>query len=94
MTYKLLKQGVRRLQDGACIPDNSANTDWLRYQKWLAEGNTPEPQDPDPLPPTFEQEVQSHFDSNKFMRGLVRVLANRFNLTPQQILAAIKNAID
>lgn len=48
--YKLLKFGVRRLADGACIPDAADNSDWKRYQEWLAAGNTPQPADPDPVP--------------------------------------------
>ena len=45
MAYKLLKQGVRRIVDGASIPQNPENTDWQQYQKWLAASNTPQPAD-------------------------------------------------
>lgn len=48
MAYKLLKFGVRRLLDGACIPSDPRNTDWQEYQKWLAAGNVPEPADSEP----------------------------------------------
>jgi hypothetical protein len=43
--YKLIKdiKSVQRLSDGAFIPFDPANTDFVEYQKWLADGNTPLP---------------------------------------------------
>lgn len=44
-TYKFprLGDGIIRLQDGAAIPPDAANSDWRQYQAWLAAGNTPDP---------------------------------------------------
>ena len=34
---------VIRTADGALIPNDPANRDWIEYQKWLADGNVPDP---------------------------------------------------
>ena len=42
--YKLTNEGVQNVEMGAFIPANPANRDWRKYQAWLAEGNTPDPE--------------------------------------------------
>ena len=36
---------ILRISDNACIPFDPDNTDFVEYQKWLSEGNTPLPAD-------------------------------------------------
>lgn len=42
--YKLKSNGIIRLLDNVNIPNDPKNRDWRKYQKWLAEGNKPEPE--------------------------------------------------
>jgi len=49
--YKLLKDIdgndrtdlILRISDNANIPSDPKNRDWVAYQEWLAQGNTPDP---------------------------------------------------
>jgi hypothetical protein len=45
--YKLTEfnTGIIRTSDNAFIPFDPDNTDFVEYQKWLSEGNTPIPAD-------------------------------------------------
>jgi hypothetical protein len=41
---------IIRTTDGACIPFDPANMDFVEYNKWLSEGNIPLPPDEPTLP--------------------------------------------
>lgn len=45
MTYKLTQsnQSIQRVSDGACIPKDPDNSDYMTYLDWVEAGNTPEP---------------------------------------------------
>ena len=48
--YKLTNnESIIRIEDGACIPNDPANTDYAQYLLWT-ETNTPTPADPIPEP--------------------------------------------
>lgn len=79
--YKLIHgtSTVLRLTDNAGIPADSGNTDYRKYQEWLAKGNIPTPADP--LPPPDPKMVGVAFDgvmcsaTRDDQNGLVAVLA-------------------
>jgi hypothetical protein len=66
MTYTVTPQGsVTRDSDGAFIPKDPQNTDWLLYLAWVALGNTPTvPQvSPEALQASLVSTVQGLMDT-------------------------------
>ena len=44
-SFNQIENCIKRIEDGACIPFDPANTDYQAYLKWLEQGNTPLPAD-------------------------------------------------
>lgn len=48
--YKIINEcTILRTADGTFIPYDEGNTDYAQYLSWVAEGNTPEPADAEPI---------------------------------------------
>ena len=63
---------------------------WDRYQAWLDLGNSPTPFVP-PTPPTDDELVDQWItQSRRVFIAFLDVLAERFGVTRQQIINAIK----
>lgn len=75
MSYTLTAgETILRDVDGAFIPPDSANNDYVEYLKWLEEGNTPNPYVPPPSPElTPEQKLANaglSIEDLKFLLGI------------------------
>ena len=62
---------VIRTEDGACIPNDPANRDWVEYQAWLKDGGVPDPYvEPEPVPPTPTAQDQVLYDHENRLRAM------------------------
>jgi hypothetical protein len=90
MAYQLKAQGVRRIIDGAFIPNSATNQDWLAYLAWVAAGNTPAPDDPPPTP----IDLSDVDNLEKALKALALCIAQVGGLTVPQIKTMFKNKWD
>jgi hypothetical protein len=72
---------------------------WHKVAKWLAEGNTPDPPDPEPDPPTVEEIIIQALNNKKHFKALVLALNDGSfipgsNYTNSAIRDIFKNALN
>lgn len=70
--YRLTEtDAVIRTADGAWIPNDPANRDWVEYQQWLEDGGVPDPYvPPEPVPPTPTSQQEIMYDHENRIRAL------------------------
>ena len=56
---------VIRTADGALVPHDLGNRDWVEYEAWRAEGNTPDPYVEPPPPPPSPQTIVMYDHENR-----------------------------
>lgn len=88
MSYQLKPRGVRRLIDEAFIPNEPANADWREFEQWVAQGNTPLPDDPAPA----AIDCADADTLEKTIKATLLACAAMSGRTPAQARAAFRTA--
>lgn len=80
MSYKWIETNVRvkRLSDGAAIPNEPANRDWRIFQAWVAGGGVTQAAD-SPAVPTASQLIDAYFPQTGTARVLFEALFSLSN---------------
>lgn len=94
--YKLISDGVKNTETKESVPNASGNRAWGEYQEWLTEGNTPDPADPPPDPPTNEEIYDQAMKNNAIIKAMALALNDGSfvpgsNYTNPEIKAIIKD---
>lgn len=93
--YKLTNQNsVVRIADGAIIPFDQGNVDFIEYMDWLKEGHTPAPADVPSGNAVIDEQIAdieqanpiTHRTHREFMIGVQTMLAGVLNITVDQLL--------
>lgn len=76
--YKLLQDDAGVLRDGKdSIPFDNDNVDFIEYQEWLANGNTPDPADvPTPAAEWQDQITATDADLPRYAEDIIDVLTD------------------
>ena len=65
------------LNGSMSVPMAEGNRHYKMIQDWIAEGNTPEPADPPPVPPTPEEEFDARVQNDPVLKALVDEMETR-----------------
>ena len=93
---------VIRTSDGATIPNDPANRDYVAYQQWLADGGVPDPYvAPPPAPPVVDANarldagISAAINAAEAVRNTLHAMPNTFNAANfQQFLIQAKALSD